>query len=157
MDPRPRKGRRSKGKLCLVIIYLSGLHEMPSQVERTYTGPMSSDIATSMRECRSDGPVSVHVTKLYQATDAQSFRAFGRVVSGTLKKGSQVKVLGEGYSPEDEEDMMRAIVDDLWVSGSRLVQFQRFMRNCALTVAHIQIFYSRGRSTSRQSRPDWRC
>jgi U5 small nuclear ribonucleoprotein component len=82
---------------------------------------MSSDIATSMRECRSDGPVSVHVTKLYHATDAQSFRAFGRVVSGTLKKGSQVKVLGEGYSPEDEEDMMIAIVDDLWVSGSRLV------------------------------------
>ena len=82
---------------------------------------MSSDIAASMRECKSDGPVSVHVTKLYHATDAQSFRAFGRVVSGTLKKGSQVKVLGEGYSPEDEEDMMRATVDDLWVSGSRFV------------------------------------
>jgi translation elongation factor EF-G len=82
---------------------------------------MSSDIAFPMRECRSDGPVSVHITKLYHATDAQSFRAFGRVISGTLKKGSQVKVLGEGYSPEDEEDMVRATVDDLWVSGSRSV------------------------------------
>jgi U5 small nuclear ribonucleoprotein component len=82
---------------------------------------MSSDVSVSMRECRSDGPVSVHVTKLYHATDAQSFRALGRVVSGTLRKGAQVKVLGEGYSPEDEEDMMRVTVDDLWVSGSRLV------------------------------------
>ncbi|KAH9996535.1 Calreticulin family-domain-containing protein [Russula vinacea] len=90
-----------------------------TKVERTYTGPMSSDVAVSMKECRSDGPVSVHITKLYHATDAQSFRALGRVISGTLKKGSQVKVLGEGYSPEDEEDMMRATVDDLWVSGSR--------------------------------------
>jgi U5 small nuclear ribonucleoprotein component len=90
-------------------------------IERTYTGPMSSDVSVSMRECRSDGPVSVHVTKLYHATDAQSFRALGRVVSGTLRKGAQVKVLGEGYSPEDEEDMMRVTVDDLWVSGSRLV------------------------------------
>ncbi|KAH8991981.1 Calreticulin family-domain-containing protein [Lactarius akahatsu] len=90
-----------------------------SKVERTYTGPMNSEIATSMKECRSDGPVSVHVTKLYHATDAQSFRAFGRVLSGTLKKGAQVKVLGEGYSPEDEEDMMIVTVDDLWVSGSR--------------------------------------
>jgi U5 small nuclear ribonucleoprotein component len=97
------------------------LHEASSQVERTYTGPMSSDVAVSMRECRSDGPVSVHITKLYHATDAQSFRALGRVISGTLKKGEQVKVLGEGYSPEDEEDMMRATVDDLWVSGSRSV------------------------------------
>jgi U5 small nuclear ribonucleoprotein component len=121
MDPRPRKGCRSQGKLSVLIRHSLGLHEVPSQVERTYTGPMSSDIAVSMRECRSDGPVSVHVTKLYHATDAQSFRAFGRVVSGTLKKGSQVKVLGEGYSPEDEEDMMRATVDDLWVSGSRSV------------------------------------
>ncbi|KAH9056977.1 P-loop containing nucleoside triphosphate hydrolase protein [Lactarius vividus] len=90
-----------------------------NKVERTYTGPMNSEIATSMKECRSDGPVSVHVTKLYHATDAQSFRAFGRVLSGTLKKGAQIKVLGEGYSPEDEEDMMIVTVDDLWVSGSR--------------------------------------
>ncbi|KAI0249552.1 Calreticulin family-domain-containing protein [Lactifluus subvellereus] len=90
-----------------------------AKVERTYTGPTNSDIAISMRQCKSDGPVSVHVTKLYHATDAQSFRALGRVISGTLKKGTQVKVLGEGYSPEDEEDMMRVTVDDLWVSGSR--------------------------------------
>ncbi|KAI9512613.1 Calreticulin family-domain-containing protein [Russula earlei] len=90
-----------------------------TKVERTYTGPMTSDVAVSMRECRSDGPVSVYITKLYHATDAQSFRAFGRVISGTLKKGAQVKVLGESYSPEDEEDMMRATVDDLWLSGSR--------------------------------------
>jgi 116 kDa U5 small nuclear ribonucleoprotein component len=105
-----------------VINHFLNLHVL-SQVERTYTGPMSSDVAVSMRECRSDGPVSVHITKLYHATDAQSFRALGRVISGTLKKGEQVKVLGEGYSPEDEEDMMRATVDDLWVSGSRSVPF----------------------------------
>lgn len=61
----------------------------------------------------------VQITKLYHTTDAQSFRAFGRVMSGTLKKGMGVKVLGEGYSPEDEEDMMKALVDDLWISESR--------------------------------------
>ncbi len=61
----------------------------------------------------------VQITKLYHTTDAQSFRAFGRVISGNLKKGMGVKVLGEGYSPEDEEDMMKALVDDLWISESR--------------------------------------
>ena len=115
---------------------------------------MSSDVAVSMRECRSDGPVSVHITKLYHATDAQSFRALGRVISGTLKKGEQVKVLGEGYSPEDEEDMMRATVDDLWVSGSRSVQSGQYTRHRALTIAH-QVLRSRGRSSSGQSRLDW--
>ena len=116
--PDPSKGAATKVSF-VVISHSSDPHEVSSQVERTYTGPMSSDVAVSMKECRSDGPVSVHITKLYHATDAQSFRALGRVISGTLKNGEQVKVLGEGYSPEDEEDMMRATVDDLWVSGSR--------------------------------------
>jgi len=61
----------------------------------------------------------VQIAKLYHTTDAQNFRAFGRVISGTLKKGLEVKVLGEGYSPEDEEDMVKAIVEDLWISQAR--------------------------------------
>ncbi|KIJ22204.1 hypothetical protein PAXINDRAFT_165449 [Paxillus involutus ATCC 200175] len=91
----------------------------PSKVERTYTGPQTSDVAASMRACDAEGPVMVQVTKLYHTTDAQSFRAFARVMSGTLRKNSQIKVLGEGYSPEDEEDMMKATIEDLWISESR--------------------------------------
>ncbi|KAJ3482949.1 hypothetical protein NLI96_g6640 [Meripilus lineatus] len=90
-----------------------------TKVERTYTGPMSSDIAAAMKACDPEGPVMVQVAKLYHTTDAQSFRAFGRVMSGTLRKGIAVKVLGEGYSPEDEEDMAKAIVEDLWIGESR--------------------------------------
>ena len=72
-----------------------------------------------MQMCDSSGPVMVQVSKLYHTTDAQSFRAFGRVLSGTLKKGMEIKVLGEGFSPEDEEDMMKATVEDLWISEAR--------------------------------------
>ncbi|KAH8835020.1 Calreticulin family-domain-containing protein [Flagelloscypha sp. PMI_526] len=94
-----------------------------NKVTSTYTGPQSSDIATSMQRCDSDrdGPVMVQITKMYHTTDAQSFRAFGRVMCGTLRRGADVKVLGEGYSPEDEEDMMKATVDDLWISEARYV------------------------------------
>ena len=72
-----------------------------------------------MKACDPEGPVMIQVAKLYQTTDAQSFRAFGRVLSGTLRKGHQIKVLGEGYSPEDEEDMMKATVENLWIYESR--------------------------------------
>ena len=72
-----------------------------------------------MNACDPEGPVMVQIAKLYHTTDAQSFRAFGRVISGTLKKGLEVKVLGEGYSPEDEEDMVKATVEDLWISEAR--------------------------------------
>jgi U5 small nuclear ribonucleoprotein component len=34
----------------------------------------------------------------------------------------EIKVLGEGYSPEDEEDMMKATVEDIWISESRYWQ-----------------------------------
>lgn len=89
------------------------------KVERTYSGPLTSDIAHAMQKCDSTGPAMVHIAKLYHTTDAQSFRAFGRVMSGVVKKGMEVKVLGEGYSPEDEEDMLKAVIDDVWISESR--------------------------------------
>ena len=82
---------------------------------------MSSELAHAMQECKPDGPLMVQVSKLYHTTDAQHFRAFGRVISGTVRKGMDVKVLGEGYSPEDEEDMVKAQVEDIWISESRWV------------------------------------
>lgn len=72
-----------------------------------------------MKNCDPEAPVMIQISKLYHTTDAQSFRAFGRVLSGKVTKGMQVKVLGEGYSMEDEEDMAKAIVDDVWISESR--------------------------------------
>lgn len=91
------------------------------QVEHTYTGPLNTELATSLINCDPEGPVVVQVSKLYHTADAQEFRAFGRVMSGTLKRGKGVKVLGEGYSPDDEEDMVSAEVEGLWVSESRYV------------------------------------
>lgn len=74
----------------------------------------------------------VQITKLYHTTDAQSFRAFGRVMSGVVRKGMEIKVLGEGYSPEDEEDMMKAVVDDVWIAESRSVVRGLFFRSYSL-------------------------
>lgn len=89
------------------------------KVEATYSGPQSSDLVKSMKACDPEGPLMVQVAKLYHTTDAQSFRAFGRIISGTLRKGQELKVLGEGYSPEDEEDMLVATVEDIWISEAR--------------------------------------
>jgi U5 small nuclear ribonucleoprotein component len=72
-----------------------------------------------MSKCDPDGPTIVHVTKLYHTSDAQEFRAFGRVMSGTVRQGQTVKVLGEGYSLEDEEDLVSAVVEALLIDESR--------------------------------------
>ncbi|KAK1925362.1 P-loop containing nucleoside triphosphate hydrolase protein [Papiliotrema laurentii] len=89
------------------------------KIRGTYTGPLTSDLADSMVKCDPEGPTVVHVTKLFHTSDAQDFRAFGRVMSGTVRRGQSVKVLGEGYSLEDEEDMVNAVVESLLIDESR--------------------------------------
>ncbi|ORY31376.1 116 kda u5 small nuclear ribonucleoprotein component [Naematelia encephala] len=90
-----------------------------NKVRGAYTGPLTSNIADSMIKCDPDGPTVIHVTKLYHTSDAQEFRAFGRVMSGSVRKGQSVKVLGEGYSLEDEEDMVSAVVEGIMIDESR--------------------------------------
>lgn len=89
------------------------------KVAQTWTGPASDGLAESMLQCSADGPLVMHVAKLYQTLDAQEFRAFGRVMSGTVHVGDRVKVLGEGFSQEDDEDMVMATVEGVWVSETR--------------------------------------
>ena len=78
-----------------------------------------------MIKCDAQGPTVVHITKLFHTSDAQEFRAFGRVMSGTVRRGQSVKVLGEGYSLEDEEDMVSAVVEAVLIDESRSVKIAR--------------------------------
>lgn len=91
----------------------------PRKVEHTYTGPTDSDIYRAMVDSDPSGPLMVNVTKLYPKSDCSVFDAFGRVYSGELHTGQTVRVLGEGYSPDDEEDMTIKEVTKLWVYQAR--------------------------------------
>ncbi|CAG8802670.1 5436_t:CDS:2, partial [Gigaspora rosea] len=90
------------------------------KIEHTYTGPMDTEVAEAMRKCDSDGPLMIYVTKLYNSSDASTFDAFGRILSGSVRKGQTVRVLGEGYSIDDEEDMTIQEVSDVWIFESRI-------------------------------------
>ena len=72
-----------------------------------------------MAESNAKGPLAIHVTKLFPKSDTSAFDAFGRVLSGTVKPGDRVRVLGEAYSPEDEEDSTVATVTAVWVYQAR--------------------------------------
>lgn len=117
--PSPIEGTANKVCWSLLAVLCHQRLTTRCQVERTYTGPMSSELVSHMKACDPEGPIMVQIAKLYHTTDAQSFRAFGRVISGTIRKGMDVKVLGEGYSPEDEEDMVKAVVEDIWINEAR--------------------------------------
>ncbi|KAM4067274.1 elongation factor tu GTP binding domain-containing protein [Hirsutella rhossiliensis] len=88
-------------------------------LERHYTGPLDTKIAASIKSCDQDGPLVVHVTKLFNTADAKSFYSFGRVLSGTARPGMAVRVLGEGYSIDDEEDMTAASIGEVLIAETR--------------------------------------
>ncbi len=61
----------------------------------------------------------VHTTKQYPTDDTTAFLAFGRVFSGTLRAGQEIRLLGESYTMFDEEDSRTVRVGRLWVYQAR--------------------------------------
>ena len=97
----------------------SPLEGAQKKLDRYYTGPTDTKTAESIAKCDQDGPLVVQITKLFNTPDAEHFYSFGRVLSGIAKAGQQVRVLGEGYTIDDEEDMSISTISDTWIAESR--------------------------------------
>ena len=127
LDPRPLLKlifRQFLGKTVGFVDML--VQRIPSpakgaanKVELHYTGDLDSTEAAAMRRCDIRGPLVINVVKLLSAPDASHFFAFGRVMSGTVSEGQQVRVLGEAYSSEDGEDMAVTVVSGVSVGQAR--------------------------------------
>lgn len=61
----------------------------------------------------------INITKSYARPDGSAFDSFGRVYSGTVRVGDRVKVLAEGYTLDDQEDMSVQEVTRIWVMEGR--------------------------------------
>ena len=102
------------------------IHHVPSpktatktKVDRCYTGPRGTILAEHMEACNPRGPLVAYVAKLLPKTDASAFDALARIVSGTLKPGERVRVLGESFSPDDEEESAVSTVTAVWAAQGR--------------------------------------
>ncbi|GJC85030.1 pre-mRNA-splicing factor CWF10 [Colletotrichum liriopes] len=110
----------STGFVDMIVRHIPSPNESAERyLEKYYTGPLDTKVAESMKSCNQDGPLVIHVTKLFSTADAKSFYSFGRVLSGTARPGMQVRVLGEGYSTDDDEDMAMATISDVFIGESR--------------------------------------
>ncbi|KAI9913337.1 hypothetical protein PsorP6_005261 [Peronosclerospora sorghi] len=92
-----------------------------TKVEALYSGNQSPDmsIVRGMQSCNPNAPLMINIVKLYSSPDGTTFSAFGRVYSGDVREKKEVKVLGEAYSAEDDEDMCTRTIESVCIAQGR--------------------------------------
>ena len=53
-----------------------------------------------------NGPLCVHILKQYYDEVNSTFNSYGRVVSGTLSLGQSLRILGDEFTTQEQEDMV---------------------------------------------------
>jgi U5 small nuclear ribonucleoprotein component len=90
-----------------------------NKVESLYSGDQEGAVATDMKALDTTGYLMVHTVKNIHRPDCNAFDVFGRVMSGTLFRGDRVKIFGENFSLDDDEDMTVREVQNLWIYEGR--------------------------------------
>ena len=69
------------------------------RAELLYTGPMDSEEALAVANCdqTAGAPMSMYVSKMVPTSEKGRFYAFGRVFSGTIKTGQEIRILGPDF------------------------------------------------------------
>ncbi|OQR98149.1 U5 small nuclear ribonucleoprotein component [Achlya hypogyna] len=113
-------GRSASSFVDMVTRHVpSPLETAAAKVQALYTGAPDSKVAAAMRACDPTGPLMINIVKLYSSTDGATFSAFGRVYSGAVTTDQRVKVLGDSYSVDDDEDMCVRTVEAVAISQGR--------------------------------------
>lgn len=101
------------------VVTINFFNLIIQQGKRLYSGPQDTHVYQAICDCNPEGPLVIHTTKSYPAEDGKTFFVLGRVFSGTLKRGQRVRVLGENYCINDQEDMSVQVAANLWISETR--------------------------------------
>jgi elongation factor 2 len=75
------------------------------RVENLYEGSLDDIYANAIRNCDSEGPLMLYVSKMIPASDKGRFYAFGRVFSGVVSNGMKVRIMGPNYIPGQKKDL----------------------------------------------------
>ncbi len=91
-----KKAQLHKIILNMVIRHLPNpLEAQKYRIPQIWKGDLDSEIGKAMQTCNFHGPVSMMITKIIIDPHAGEI-AVGRVFSGTLRKGSELYIVGQG-------------------------------------------------------------
>merc|ERR1712168_1336431 len=93
------------------LFYMITVH-LPSPVtaqkyraEMLYEGPHDDLACAGIKNCDSDGPLMMYISKMVPTSDKGRFYAFGRVFSGKVGSGLKVRIMGPNYVPGTKTDL----------------------------------------------------
>jgi len=73
--------------------------------ENLYSGPMDDEAAVAIAKCDPKGPLMMYVSKMVPTSEKGRFYAFGRVFSGTIATGQQVRIMGPDFEVGKKTDL----------------------------------------------------
>merc|ERR1712106_981173 len=93
------------------LFYMITVH-LPSPVvaqkyraEMLYEGPHDDLACMGIKQCDSDAPLMMYVSKMVPTSDKGRFYAFGRVFSGKVGSGLKVRIMGPNFVPGSKSDL----------------------------------------------------
>lgn len=75
------------------------------RMENLYSGPIDDECAQAIRKCDPEGPLMMYVSKMVPTSEKGRFYAFGRVFSGKIATGQQVRIMGPEFKQGKKTDL----------------------------------------------------
>jgi len=95
------------------------------RVENLYAGPMDDEAARAISRCDAEGPLMLYVSKMFPTSEKGRFYAFGRVFSGRVFTGQEVRIQGPEYVVGKKTDLyIKKIQRTVLLMGRYIEQLQ---------------------------------
>ncbi|XP_023178172.2 elongation factor 2-like [Drosophila hydei] len=109
--------------LQMIAIHLpSPVLAQKYRMELLYEGPQSDEAAIAIRNCDSEGPLMMYISKMVPTSDIGRFYAFGRVFAGKVATGQKCRIMGPNYEPGKKEDLYEKSIQRTVLMMGRTVE-----------------------------------
>merc|ERR1712241_1169730 len=90
----------------MIVIHLpSPVTAQKYRAEMLYEGPPDDVACVGIKNCDSDGPLMMYVSKMVPTSDKGRCYAFRRVFSGKIATGMKARIMGPNFIPGKKEDL----------------------------------------------------
>ncbi|KAI1716765.1 elongation factor tu GTP binding domain-containing protein [Ditylenchus destructor] len=109
--------------LQMICIHLpSPVTAQKYRTEMLYEGPNDDEVAVAMKNCDSNGPLMMYISKMVPTSDKGRFYAFGRVFSGKVATGMKARIQGPHYVPGKKEDLYEKTIQRTILMMGRYIE-----------------------------------